>query len=75
MSSQSISAFILSFILFWQVILVMLFISPLIIIDILFMSNLISNGIIMGRKTWEKAGGLAEKLLYNIKTVASFANF
>ena len=29
----------------------------------------------MGRKTYEKAGGIAEEMLYNIKTVASFANF
>ena len=57
MSSQCISAFILAFILSWQVTLVMLFISPLIIVDIVFMSNVISSGIVLGRKTWEKAGG------------------
>ena len=75
MSSQCILAFILAFILSWQVTLVMLCISPLIIVDILLMANILSTGIIMGRKTWEKAGGLAEEVLYNIKTVASFANF
>jgi ABC-type multidrug transport system fused ATPase/permease subunit len=33
------------------------------------------KGIILARKTWETAGGIAEEILYNIKTVASFANF
>jgi ABC-type multidrug transport system fused ATPase/permease subunit len=33
------------------------------------------TGIIMGRKTYEKGGGIAEEMLYNIKTVASFSNF
>ena len=75
MSSQCISSFILAFILSWQVTLIMLCASPLIIIDILFLINSMRTGIIMGRKTWENAGGLAEEMLYNIKTVASFANF
>lgn len=27
------------------------------------------------RQTWELAGGIGEEIFYNIKTVASFANF
>ena len=27
------------------------------------------------RETWENAGGKAEEILYNIKTIASFSNF
>ena len=27
------------------------------------------------RKTYERAGGIAEELLYNIKTVTTFVNF
>ena len=57
----------LTFILSWQVTLIMLCISPLIIIDILFLINSMRTGIIMGRKTWENAGGLAEEMLYNKK--------
>jgi len=53
----------------------MLCIAPFIIDDVLFLVNALRTGIIMGRKTWEKSGGLAEEMLYNIKTVASFANF
>ena len=31
--------------------------------------------IVLSRKTYEHAGGIAEEMLYNIKTVASFVNF
>ena len=75
MCSQCISAFVIAFITSWKITLVMLCIAPFIIIDVLFLVNSLRTGIIMGRKTWEKAGGLAEEMLYNIKTVASFANF
>ena len=33
------------------------------------------KGIILGRRTYERAGGMAEEVLYNIKTVSSFSNF
>lgn len=33
------------------------------------------KAIILSRKTYEYAGGIAEEMLYNIKTVASFVNF
>ena len=75
MLSQCISAFIFAFITSWKLTLVMLCIAPFIIADVLILVNALRTGIIMGRKTWEKAGGLAEEMLYNIKTVASFANF
>ncbi|MBO6243772.1 MAG: hypothetical protein J6O41_04305, partial [Clostridia bacterium] len=42
---------------------------------LIFMVNSMRIGIIMGRKTYEKGGGIAEEMLYNIKTVASFSNF
>ena len=75
MCSQCIVAFVFAFITSWKLTLVMLCIAPFIIIDVLVLVNALRTGIIMGRKTWEKAGGLAEEMLYNIKTVASFANF
>ena len=53
----------------------MLCISPLILASIFFLLLALRTGIILSRKTYEKAGGIAEELLYNIKTVASFANF
>ena len=75
MCSQCIVSFIFAFITSWKITLVMLCIAPFIIADVLVLVNALRTGIIMGRKTWEKAGGLAEEMLYNIKTVASFANF
>jgi ATP-binding cassette subfamily B (MDR/TAP) protein 1 len=53
----------------------MLCVSPLILASVCYLVHALRTGIIMGRKTFEKAGGIAEEMLYNIKTVASFANF
>ena len=39
------------------------------------MTFTLKNLIISSRKTYEIAGGVAEELLYNIKTVTSFTNF
>jgi len=75
MASSCVISFIFAFIISWKIALVMLCVAPFIIVDVLFLINALRTGIIMGRKTWEKAGGLAEEMLYNIKTVASFANF
>ena len=75
MLASCVISFIFAFIISWKIALVMLCVAPFIIIDILFLVNSLRTGIIMGRKTWEKAGGLAEEMLYNIKTVTSFANF
>ena len=44
----------------------MLVIAPFIILDVWILVTSLKTGIIMERKTWEKAGGLAEELLYNI---------
>ena len=73
--AQCITGFILAFITSWKLTLVMLSISPLILATICFILFSMKNGIIMSRKTYEKAGGIAEEMLYNIKTVSSFANF
>ena len=75
MAASCIISFIFAFIISWKVALVMLCVAPFIIIDVLILVTSMRTGIILGRKTWEKAGGLAEEMLYNIKTVASFANF
>ena len=53
----------------------MMAISILIFVCVLFLVFYLKNPIIGSRKTYEKAGGMAEEMLYNIKTVASFSNF
>ena len=73
--AQCLTGFIIAFITSWKLTLVMLCASPFILGSVCFMLNAMRTGIIMSRKTYEKAGGIAEEMLYNIKTVASFANF
>ena len=72
---QCIIGFIFSFIASWKLTLVMLCVLPVILFLTCFLMLTLTKGIILARKTWEKAGGIAEEMLYNIKTVASFANF
>ena len=75
MVCQCISGFVIAFITSWKITLVMLCMAPFIIGVIIFMVTAMRTGIIMGRKTYEIGGGIAEEMLYNIKTVASFSNF
>ena len=75
MICQAISGFVISFITSWKITLVMLCMSPFIVGSIIFLTTSMKTGIVMGRKTYEKGGGIAEEMLYNIKTVASFSNF
>ena len=74
-AAQCVTGFVIAFITSWKLTLVMLCMAPLILIVICIMLVSLKTGIIMSRKTYEKAGGIAEEMLYNIKTVASFANF
>ena len=75
MISQCIIGFIFAFMASWKLTLVMLCVGPIIIFFSMFLMMAMRKGIILARKTWETAGGIAEEILYNIKTVASFANF
>ena len=75
MTSQLISGLIIAFTSSWKLTLVMLCVAPFILICIVFLVTSMKRAIILSRKTYEYAGGIAEEMLYNIKTVASFANF
>ena len=75
MVSQMIAGLIIAFTSSWKLTLVMLCISPFILICIMYLVTSMKRAIILSRKTYEFAGGIAEEMLYNIKTVASFANF
>ena len=75
MVAQCIVGFIFAFIASWKLTLVMLCVAPFIIFLSIFLMFALKKGIVLARKTWETAGGIAEEMLYNIKTVASFANF
>jgi len=73
--SQFIVGFIVAFIKSWKLSLIMISLTPIVLIISFILHKILRRGIIIGRKTWENAGGLAEEIIYNIKTVASFANF
>ena len=75
LTSQVISGLIVSFITSWKLSLVMLVVTPFTAISFIIMMKTLKTSIILSRKTYEKAGGVAEEILYNIKTVSSFVNF
>ena len=75
MLSQCVVGFIFAFMASWKLTLVMLCVGPVIIFFSMFLMMAMRKGIMLARKTWETAGGIAEEMLYNIKTVSSFANF
>jgi len=72
--AQFIASFIIGFFTSWKLSLVVTAMLPFLGIGGFFMANAMKQGT-EEMRTYEKAGGMAEEILYNIKTVASFANF
>ena len=75
MITEVIAGFLLAFISSWKLTLILLTCFPFIIAGALIMTFTLSKLTVASRKMYEKAGGMAEELLYNIKTVTSFVNF
>ena len=75
MFTELIAGFVVAFISSWKLALIFLTSFPFIIAGALIMTFTLSKNLIASRKTYEIAGGYAEELLYNIKTVTSFVNF
>ena len=73
--SQLISGLTIAFYTSWVLPLVMLSVTPLLLIAVVYLMKALQKSMVGARKTFEKAGGVAEEMLYNIKTVASFSNF
>ena len=73
--SQIICGLIIAFFKSWLLTLVMLAISPTIFACVILLVCLVRRPMIGSRKTYERAGGAAEEMLYNIKTITSFSNF
>ena len=71
----AIAEFIFSFLGSWKLSLVVLCLAPVAIVMGLIYSKINLRGNTLVRKTWELAGGIGEEIFYNIRTVASFANF
>ena len=75
MLAELVSGFVIGFISSWKLTLILLCCAPFIVGSFLVMIFCMEGVMILSRKTYEKAGGIAEELLYNIKTVTSFVNF
>ena len=71
----SIVCIIFAFLGSWKLTLILLCITPFTILITLFIKKLSVKGSSLTRETWQAAGGIAEEIFYNIKVVASFANF
>ena len=76
---ESLSTFIvgllLSFFASWKLTLLILCVSPFLAFCIIYMVSSMRSNLLLSRKAYETAGGVAEEVLYNIKTVVSFGNF
>ena len=70
-----IASFIFAFFGTWKLSLVILCFTPLSVLIGIILNRLNVRGNTLVRQTWELAGGIGEEIFYNIKTVASFANF
>ena len=75
MFCEILSGFAVGFLTSWKLTLVIFTSFPIIILGLIIADCCAENLLIKSRKAYEKAGGVAEELLYNIKTVASFCNF
>lgn len=72
---MGIISIVLGFVISWKLSLVLLSLFPFIAISGAFMAKSTQNLDQKKRETYENAGGIAEEVLYNVKTVASFSNF
>ena len=75
MISEILSGLAVGFINSWSLTLIICSSFPLILISVLISDYYAEKLMIKSKDINEKAGGIAEELLYNIKTVTSFCNF
>ena len=70
-----ISGITISFIVNWKLSLIVLTVAPLTIFLIFYFTASLKTSSKITKKSYEKAGGIAEEVLYNIQTICSFGNF
>jgi ATP-binding cassette subfamily B (MDR/TAP) protein 1 len=73
--SQFAASFLVGYITSWQLSLVLTAMLPLLLIGGWFMAKAMQQGGAVNRESYEKAGGIAEEVIYQIRTVASFVNY
>ena len=72
--SMFVAAFVMGFTTSWKLSLALLSIVPMMGIGGYFFTQKLMEGTQQKEKEYEKAGGLAEEVIFNVKTVASFGN-
>ncbi len=72
---MTLGSFVVGFTYSWKLSLVLCAFLPVILIGGTLMIQIIRSSSVRNREAYEKAGGIAEECLKNIKTVASFGNF
>ena len=70
-----ISGIGLSFIVNWKLSLIVLTVAPVTIFSIFYFTSSLKKSSQITKDAYEKAGGIAEEILYNIQTILSFGNF
>ena len=71
--AEFVVSFVIGYCASWKLSLVITAVLPLILVGGWFMMNAMKQGNVEMR-TYEKAGGIAEEVVYNIQTVIAFAN-
>ena len=74
-ASTFITGLIIAFFASWKLTLIILCVAPFLAICIIYMVTSMRKSLFLSRKAYETAGGVAEEVLYNIKTVVSFGHF
>ena len=70
-----VAGLIIAFLASWKLTLIILCVAPFLAICIIYMVKSMRKSLFLSRKAYETAGGVAEEILYNIKTVVSFGHF
>ena len=71
--AEFVASFVIGYCASWRLSLAITAVLPLILVGGWFMMNAMKQGNVEMR-TYERAGGIAEEVVYNIKTVVSFGN-
>ena len=70
-----VAGLIIAFLASWKLTLIILCVAQFLAICIIYMVKSMRKSLFLSRKAYETAGGVAEEILYNIKTVVSFGHF
>ena len=73
--TMAIASFIVGFTYSWKLSLVLVSVLPLLLVGAYYMITALRGASNRNREAYEKAGGIAEEVLLQMKTVASYANY